>query len=229
METCIFISDIIYFFNRYLVKSGPHGSIFWDKTDVISFLGWTSHLGPTGSLIQHKIVYFFDINMVFANYLSMAYRLVCIFGGYEFTFFKQPKYFYLFAASMFIISHTLVFVPLFFDHFSLTNDQVNDILTKDWPALLPNLSNVPSLFGYSKNDWAYNLHICGVWLILVCLLLTIIGVEIYMIPCLKRMKKVRSDSTFKLQVRTVGLDMTNDLELNFISYLPIHQANKLHF
>ena len=171
---------------------------------MISFLGWTSHFGPTGSLTQHKIIYFFDINMVFANYLSMAYRLICIFGGYENTFFKQPKYFYLSAASVFIISHTLVFVPLFFTH--LSHDQVNEILAKEWPTLLPNLSNVPSLFGYSKNDWANNLHFFGVWLLLVGLLLTIFGLEIYMIPYLKRMKKIRSDSTFKLQVRTVGLD-----------------------
>ena len=146
--------------------------------------------------------------MVFANYLSIAYRLVCIFGGYEYTIFKQPKYFYLFAASMFIISHTLIFVPLFFTHFSQTNDQVNEILANDWPNLLPYLSNVSSLTGYSKNDWAINMHFFGVWLLLVGLLLTIFGLEIYMIPYLKRMKKIRSDSTFKLQVRTVGLDMT---------------------
>jgi hypothetical protein len=195
---------------------------------VISFLGWTSHLGPTASLTQHKVLYLFDINMIFANYLSMAYRLICIFGGYEFTFFKQPKYFYLFAASMFIISHTLVFLPMLLNHFSLTNDQVNEILAKEWPTLLPNLSNVSSLFGYSKNDWAYNLHSFAVWLLLVGLLLTIFGVEIYMIPYLNRMKKIRSDSTFKLQVRTVGLDMTNDLEF-YVYLTACHQAKKLHF
>ena len=106
------------FFQQVIGKKRAPRSIFWDETDVISFLGWTSNFGPTGSLTQHKIIYFFDINMVFANYLSMAYRLICIFGGYEFTFFKKPKYFYLFVASMFIINHTLVFFPIFLNQFS---------------------------------------------------------------------------------------------------------------
>jgi hypothetical protein len=167
-----------------------------------SFLGWTSYLGPTGGFIQYKILYFFIINMVFANYLSVAYRLVQIFGGYEFTIFKQPKYFYLFAASVFIIDHILIFIPLFFTHVTLTNDQVIEILANDWPALVPNLSQVSSLSGYSKNDWAMNMHHYNVWLLLILLLLIIFGVEIYMIPYLKRMRKVRSDSTFKLQVRS---------------------------
>jgi uncharacterized membrane protein len=182
-----------------------------------SFLGWTSYLGPTGGFIQYKILQFFIINMVFANYLSVAYRLIQIFGGYEFTIFKQPKYFYLIAASLFIIDHILIFIPLFFTHVTLTNDQVIEILAKDWPALVPNLSNYSSLIGYSKNDWAINMHYYAIWLSLISLLLTIFGLEIYMIPYLKKMRKIRSDSTFKLQVRSSWSRHENVLLLNLLS------------
>lgn len=166
------------------------------------FTGFTYIFGHYGSYIQYEILWFFIINMVFANYLSMAYRLIMIFGGYEYTIFKEFKYFFIFASSILIMSLSFIWIPLFFTR--LPNDQIYVVFSREWPSVVLDVTNSSSLFGYSQDQLAYKIHIYSVWIILVSLLLTIFTLELYMIPWLRKMRKVRSDNTFKLQVKFTG-------------------------
>jgi hypothetical protein len=137
--------------------------------------------------------------MVYTNYFMILYRLVKMFGTYEDTIFKSKKNFKVFMSILYIGIMVIVMTPYTFQ--KMSSEEIYDETIEFGQSIAEFLSNETSTLGYSSKS-AYRIQPYSIVISLTSVILIIEINKIIIHRFFERkMKGVRSDSTFKMMVR----------------------------
>jgi hypothetical protein len=140
------------------------------------------------------------VNLVWANYFNMLYRLVQMFGSYEDTIFKSRFNFVACALIAYIGGNGLIIAPLTATR--MTRQEIYNIIVGIDQDLAEFLLNEQSIAGYDPKSSFIRIQQYSI----VILLTTVIIIIVFSVLIIERIiytkfKETRSDATWKMTVR----------------------------
>lgn len=129
----------------------------------------------------------------------ILYRIVKMFGTYEYTIFKSKKNFKVLMSILYIGAMVIVMTPYTFQ--KMSSEEIYNETIEFGQSIAEFISNETSTLGFSSIS-AYRIQPYSMVIMLAGLILIIEINRIILNRILERkMKGVRSDSTFKTMVR----------------------------